>query len=705
LRFIFPQEIKGFEEGGIAPNSALTIKGPRANHYFMQRTLIITFMALLIWLSPIDGARTYIVDDSGFANYDTIQKAVAASSDGDTIFIKPGEYSEEVILNKSLIIKPLIGETDPIILNGEKNLETAINITADGCTLEGLTVKDYFGPAIYVQSNRNTIKNNIFENANPAILIRGANENSITRNKVTNSQGAIALWENSRGNLVQENDIKGCNVSILVREASADQIFSNRIYDTLRGIWLNEAGACQVEGNSIETRYFGIMLQNSSNTSLAENKVSFGIPDSDTLNGITISNSSEIDVKSNEINGGNLGLGIARSNNCKFLNNSIINSNYAVFIRNSNSDDFSKNTINDAKFAIGLEDLNGSVISQNAINNSIIGLQLTRCLQNNFSENQLSGMTDTALQTSSSNGNSFAGNMVKDCSRGFILANSSANRLQDNRFLNVMWSLYVDSDVREGFDNSIDESNVVDSSPIVYLFGRSGDMIQDRDIAHLTLAYCDNVTVKNTTIDNDAVFLYSSRDNRILDSSIISCFGIRLVQSDGNEISGNRLLDNGYSGLFLYASNSNQIAANNASHNSQNGIALLSCNENTIRDNVVDANAVTGIWLNLSNNNQIYQNNISNSPLGMDVMYCTGNRIFHNNFLGNTEHSLDREGNNSWDEGNVTGGNYWEGDVAKGNPSQKWPRMIKGGRMMDHNPFQDESGWLLAAASPFPTAV
>ena len=89
----------------------------------------------------------------------------------------------------------------------------------------------------------------------------------------------------------------------------------------------------------------------------------------------------------------------------------------------------------------------------------------------------------------------------------------------------------------------------------------------------------------------------------------------------------------------------------------------------------------------------------------------TGNRIYHNNFLDNQEHSLDTEGTNIWDEGNVTGGNYWKGHVAKGNPSQEWPRMIKGGSMLDSHPFQDENGWLLsekneiASLNKYPTTI
>jgi hypothetical protein len=81
--------------------------------------------------------------------------------------------------------------------------------------------------------------------------------------------------------------------------------------------------------------------------------------------------------------------------------------------------------------------------------------------------------------------------------------------------------------------------------------------------------------------------------------------------------------------------------------------------------------------------------------MGIEIMYSSGNRIYHNNFINNVEQAEDLDGNNSWDLGNVTGGNYWSNHNAKGNPSQNWPKVIKGGRK-DNYPFQDESGWKLA---------
>jgi len=655
-------------------------------------------MALLIWLMPIDGARTYIVDDSGFANFESIQEAVVAASNGDTIYIKPGEYNEEVILNKSLTLTPLTGENGPIILKGN-GLETGITIAAEGCSLQGLTIQDFSGPAIYVQSDRNTIKGNVLKSANPAILVRSSHENLIAKNTMMDSQGAVALWENSTKNMVSENDVVGCNLSIVVREATENQILSNKISDAYWGIWLDHAENCQIESNDIQSKRYGMWILNSSNNDISQNRVRIRGSAVDITQGINLANASEIKLQGNEINDATFGLIIASSRNNKLADNAIFRCTNAVYIEDADLLELKNNSIIATEYGMRIENSSKNSFNWNKIEDGTVGIDIGQSRQNNFSENRISGITDTAIQVSSSNKNLLLANLIADSSKGIILLESSANQLSANRFQNVEWSLYAESETKEGFNNSIDESNVVDSVPIVYLFGNLGGVIQDRDLAHLTLAYCENVTVRNTAITNDAVFLFDSKNNKIQENNISGRFGMRLVQSDENEISGNRLLGNKFSGMFLYASDGNQIAGNNASRNNQNGISLLSCSENVIRENVVDANADTGIWLNLSNDNQLYLNNISNNPIGLDIMHSTGNRIFHNNFLGNKEHSQDIGGSNSWDEGNVTGGNYWMDHVAIGNPSQNWPKMIKGAGMLDNYPFHDESGWLKAAAA------
>lgn len=670
----------------------------QADLAIMPKIPMLIFMALLIWLMPIDGARTYIVDDSDFANYQNIQQAVNAASNGDTIYIKPGEYNEAVILNKSLSLMPLIGETEPIILKGD-GLEAGITITADGCSLQGITIQDFSGPAIYIQSNQNTIKENVLKKSSPAILVRGCNENVITKNTMTDSQGAVAIWENATNNVVSENNIVGCNVSIVIRQAAENKIEGNKISDAYWGLWLDHAKGCQIESNDIQSKRYGMWVLNCTGDTISLNRIRIRSSVTDITQGINLANASEIKMQGNEINDVTFGMIVSSSMNNELKDNAIVRCTNAVYVKDADLLEIKNNSIITTECGIRIENSSMNSLNSNKIEDGTVGLDMIQSIKNNFSENRISGIADAAIQISSCNESIISNNLITNSSKGIILLSSSKNRISANNFRNVEWSLYTEADTRQGFDNSIDESNVVDSLPIVYLFGSLGGQIQDRQLAHITLAYCENVTVKNNDITNDALFLFDSKNNRIVENNITERFGMRLVNCDGNEISGNRLLGNKYSGMFLYASDSNQIAGNNASKNSQNGISLLSCSENIIRDNTFNGNADTGIWLNLSNDNQLYQNTISNNSIGLDVMHSTGNRVFHNNFMGNVEHSQDTDGSNSWDEGNVTGGNYWADHVAKGNPSQSWPRMIKGGGMLDNYPFQDESGWLKDAAA------
>lgn len=284
------------------------------------------------------------------------------------------------------------------------------------------------------------------------------------------------------------------------------------------------------------------------------------------------------------------------------------------------------------------------------------------------------------------------------------MGDSSGNTLDANALEEVSWGLYVEGSNRDGFNNTIKESNTVNGKPVAYFYGQSGKAITGRDLAHLTLAYCDGFTVEKNTIESDAIFLFNSNNNQISENNVSRCYGIRLLGSGKNSISQNTLKGNMFSGLFLVSSDSNQIVDNVAAENNQNGISLFNCTSNVISENTVDHNYEAGVWLNFSNDNQITKNNISNNPLGMQVLYSSGNQIYHNNFVDNKEQAEDREGSNIWDMGNITGGNYWSGHIAKGNPSNGWPMIIKGTTTRDEFPFQDASGWMLAEPASAPAS-
>lgn len=608
----------------------------------MLKLWSILCIILVICLLPAEGARTYIVDDDGFANYKTIGEAVVVANNGDTIYIKPGTYSEKVTLNKTLSLKPLTGETGPIILRGDGS-EMGIEITAEGCSLEGLMLQNFTGPAISISSRGNIIQQNSIEAASPAILVTGSEGNSITKNAIKDCTAGVVLWYGSADNTVAENEIEGGSMPILLREA----------------------GKNQVNGNSVRDGEIGIHLMNSSLISVAGNRVEGG------TFGIRIYNSSSIQIYNDQVSG----------------------STYGLYLMDSSVIEAQDCSVADGKFGVVLENCSQSLVKGIISENNERALGLGDSYGNAIVGNSIISSNDSALEMIYSSGNNLASNTITGSPKGIIIVESNKNVLENNSLQDVDWALYVEGTSQEGFDNSIDKSNVVEGKPIAYYYHQSGEMIEGQELAHLTLAYCDGFTVRGNTITNDAVFLFGSHGNQILENNVSSCYGMRLLDSKDNLVSQNTLDMNRYSGVFLVNSDSNEISENTARENNQMGISLFNSSLNAIFGNTLDRNFETGIWFNISNGNQVSSNNVSDNPVGMLVLNSVQNQVYHNNFLENKVQAEDRGGDNSWDMGNVTGGNYWSDHMAKGNPSQGWPKIIKGGKI-DSFPFQDQNGWM-----------
>lgn len=618
----------------------------------MLKLSTLVCIALIVWLLPAE-SRMYMVDDNGFADFKTIGQAVVAASNGDTIYLKPGVYSESLTLNKSLKLMPLAGEKGDIVLSGDGK-DTGMTITADGCTVEGLIIKNFNGSGIKVLSNENAIKNINFEKDNPAILIRNSNKNIISDNTMIDCEAGVVVWEGSRDNTVTKNEIQGGSMSLLIRDVSNNSVTYNKLTDGSIGLHLLNSSGIELVGNDVKGGVFGIRVFNSSASRLA--------------------------------------------------NNAVFGSNYGLYLMTAAGMEITNNSFKNGAYGIVLENSNGNTIRKCMLKNTTTAFGIGGSSSNAISENSVSNAADSGMYMASSRDNTLTDNTFSKGEKGMVIMDSTANKLEGNSFKEIKWGLYVEGSARESFNNAISESNTVDGRPIAYFYGMSGGRVQGRDLAHLTLAYCNDFTVERNTIANDALFLFGSNNNRIIENNISRCFGMRLLDSNSNNISGNRVIGNRYSGIFLVGSNSNDVNGNVARENNQMGISILNSAENTIRDNTVNHNYEAGIWLNLSKGNRIFENNISDNPLGMQLLNSLGNMIYHNNFIGNKEQAEDRGGDNQWDMGNVTGGNYWSDHTAKGNPSTNWPMLLRGAKK-DNYPFQNMNGWMPAKPASKPSSA
>jgi parallel beta-helix repeat protein len=86
------------------------------------------------------------------------------------------------------------------------------------------------------------------------------------------------------------------------------------------------------------------------------------------------------------------------------------------------------------------------------------------------------------------------------------------------------------------------------------------------------------------------------------------------------------------------------------------------------------SNKYEGIYIHDScDSNTITDNELSNNDVGIYIEDSGNNLIHHNNLINNSQSAYDDMGNNSWDNGYPSGGNYWsdyEGEDEKSGQNQ-----------------------------------
>ena len=204
-----------------------------------MRNTVIMLIVGLIFISvftvflPVEigtaSGNTIYVDDLGGADYTTIQDAINAANESDTIYVYSGTYNENIVVNKSLTLSG--GGSGSTTINGEG--DHTLKVTSDNVTISGFKIKNtdgssyaciqlyyvincqindiiaqYGGNTLYlVGSNTNTIEDNTIESGNIGIFFSNSDGNIITNNYIQNNNAyGISLSSNSASNIIYKND-------------------------------------------------------------------------------------------------------------------------------------------------------------------------------------------------------------------------------------------------------------------------------------------------------------------------------------------------------------------------------------------------------------------------------------------------------------------------------------------------------------------
>ena len=175
--------------------------------------------------------RTIVVPD----DYPTIQEAINAANEGDTIFVKKGVYVENPVVNKS------------VSLVGEDRDSTVIDVTAglkverDNVTVTGFTIYDGWH-GITVSANCCRISGNKITDATNGIVLFGC-ENNITGNILKSIGLSSAIQLNyANGNLINNNYIESCTEGIQLRAGSSDNTVTGNIVTNCKDVAIRLLG-------------------------------------------------------------------------------------------------------------------------------------------------------------------------------------------------------------------------------------------------------------------------------------------------------------------------------------------------------------------------------------------------------------------------------------------------------------------------------
>ncbi|MBC2698793.1 MAG: hypothetical protein HF974_10795 [ANME-2 cluster archaeon] len=246
-----------------------------------QRLLMLVFLAvaMCVMSAGVGAAAVITVDDSGGADYTTIQAAVNNAVSGDVIQVAAGTYYEHVVVNKPVTLQG--GSNSTMIIDGSGS-ENVVEVTVDGVMIDGFMIQNG-SSGIYVTSSNNVFSNNSITNIIGAngisggaggngsgIYLSGSTNNTLTSNTISNITGGTG------GGAEDIGGIGGVGSGIYLPGSTNNTLTSNTISNITGGTGGGAGDACYIVGSigGIGGIGSGIYLSGSTNNTLTSNTIS-----------------------------------------------------------------------------------------------------------------------------------------------------------------------------------------------------------------------------------------------------------------------------------------------------------------------------------------------------------------------------------------------------------------------------------------------
>ncbi len=215
--------------------------------------------------APLTHVNPIVVDPvPGVGMFTSINPAIAYALPGDTILVDSGNYAENVVVDKPVILMDKdTGNGLPVI---DGNGGTGIAITANGTTVQGFnTTNSQFG--IEISSSNNTVSGNVANNNYDygIFLDSGSNNNTVSGNTADNNEAVdIYVYYGSSNNTVTGNTANNSSNEGIYLWGSNNTVTGNTVNNNYYGFLVISNNI--VSGNTANDNTEGIELDGSNNT-------------------------------------------------------------------------------------------------------------------------------------------------------------------------------------------------------------------------------------------------------------------------------------------------------------------------------------------------------------------------------------------------------------------------------------------------------
>jgi len=176
--------------------------------------VLIFVLSIIISLQPMTKTKEYniiYVDDDGTSDYTSIQDAINAANENDTIYVYNGTYFENLIIDKPI---KLIGENKQnTIIDGKSNGDVIfLDPSSNYVNISGFTIQnsgiDRYDEGINIDSDFNKIIGNIVKDCNCGMSLDYWAHNCLIQDNIftSNNKGISVYSVFPNNNLIFHNN-------------------------------------------------------------------------------------------------------------------------------------------------------------------------------------------------------------------------------------------------------------------------------------------------------------------------------------------------------------------------------------------------------------------------------------------------------------------------------------------------------------------